>query len=142
MTQKTTVHLPYRTGRSSAGLGLFATTSFQKNDFIIAYTGETITATEANRRGGKYLFELNDNYTIDGKGRDNLARYLNHSCRPNCEPILSADETEVHIHAKRAIAPGEELTYHYGKDYFERIIKPLGCRCSRCTTNTSKNTQR
>lgn len=118
--------------RSAAGLGLFALVPFKKDDLIIEYTGETISAAEANRRGGKYLFELNDEWTIDGKTRDNIARYINHSCRPNCEPILSEDETQVHIHAKRNIAPGEELTYNYGKDYFTRVIKPLGCRCVKC----------
>lgn len=120
--------------RSSAGLGLFALQFFTKDDLVIEYTGETISADEANRRGGKYLFELNDNWTIDGKSRSNTARYINHSCRPNCEPILSEDETQVHIHAIRNIAPGEELTCHYGKDYFERLIKPLGCRCAHCAT--------
>lgn len=120
--------------RSRAGLGLFTTVEFRKGDYIIEYTGETVSAEEANRRGGKYLFALNDEWTIDGKGRDNLARYINHSCRPNCEPILSEDETQVHIHAKRRIRPGEELTCHYGKDYFTRIIQPLGCRCEKCTT--------
>jgi hypothetical protein len=118
--------------RSDAGLGLFTNVAFEKEDHVIEYTGEVISAEEANRRGGKYLFELNDDWTIDGKTRDNRARYLNHSCRPNCEPILSEDETEVHIHAKRRIKPGEELTYHYGKDYFTRIIQPLGCRCEKC----------
>lgn len=120
--------------RSSAGLGLFATDAFTKDECVIEYTGETISSEEADQRGGKYLFELNDNWTIDGKGRENIARYINHSCRPNCEPILSEDETQVHIHAKRKIAPGEELTYNYGKDYFTRVIKPLGCRCVKCAT--------
>ena len=120
--------------RSTAGLGLFAQKPFKKGDLIIEYTGEVISANEANRRGGKYLFELNDQWTIDGKGRDNLARYLNHSCKPNCYPELDENEERVHIYAKRAIKPGEELTYHYGSDYFKRIIKPLGCRCTVCNT--------
>lgn len=130
MSKKDTVEVK----RSSAGLGLFAVTEFKKEDCVIEYTGEYITADEANRRGGKYLFELNDDYAIDGKGRENIARYINHSCRPNCEPILSEDEKQVHIHAKRNIKPGEELTYNYGSDYFKRIIKPLGCRCEKCSS--------
>lgn len=120
--------------RSSAGLGLFATQEYKKGDLIIEYTGETITEAEANRRGGKYLFELNDKWTIDGKSRENLARYINHSCKPNAEPELNEDETQVHIYAKKKISPGDEITYHYGKDYFKRIIKPLGCRCEKCAT--------
>jgi SET domain-containing protein len=122
-----------RVKRSSAGLGLFAATPFYKGDLVVEYTGEVVTETEANRRGGKYLFELNDQWAIDGKGRTNLARYINHSCKPNCYPELTEDETQVFIYAKRNIAPGEELTYDYGKDYFKRVIKPAGCRCSRCT---------
>lgn len=116
--------------RASAGLGLFAAAPFKKGDLVIEYTGEVITEEEANRRGGKYLFELNDNWAIDGKGRENLARYINHSCKPNCYPELNEDETRVFIYAKRKISPGEELTYNYGKDYYERMIKPAGCRCS------------
>lgn len=122
----------YEVKKSSAGLGLFATATYKKGDLIIEYTGERITEEEANRRGGKYLFELNDNWSIDGKGRENTARYINHSCAPNAYPELTDDETQVFIYAKRAIKPGEEITYHYGKDYFKRVIEPLGCRCTKC----------
>lgn len=120
--------------RSSAGLGLFAAAPFAKGDLVIEYTGEVISDDEAQRRGGKYLFELNDTRTIDGTGRENIARYINHSCRPNCEPELNENETRVFIYAKKKITPGEELTYNYGTDYFKRVIKPLGCRCQKCTT--------
>ena len=118
--------------KSSAGLGLFATEAFKKGELVIEYTGEKITEEEANRRGGKYLFELNDNWTIDGKGRENKARYLNHSCKPNCYPELDENEEHIFIYAKRAIAPGEELTYNYGKMYFNDLIKKDGCRCASC----------
>ncbi|MCA9354617.1 MAG: SET domain-containing protein [Candidatus Kaiserbacteria bacterium] len=124
----------YVVKRSSAGLGLFAAAPFEKGDLVIEYTGETISDDEAQRRGGKYLFELNDNWTIDGTGRENIARYINHSCKPNCEPELNEDETRVFIYAKKKITPGEELTYNYGTDYFKRVIKPLGCRCKKCGT--------
>jgi SET domain-containing protein len=119
--------------RSTAGLGLFANTSYKKGDKIIEYTGETITADEGNRRGGKYLFELNDEWMIDGKGRENIARYINHSCRPNAYPELSEDETQVTIYAKKNISSGEEITYNYGPQYFKILIKPFGCRCEKCT---------
>lgn len=124
--------------RSSAGLGLYANQIYKKGELIIQYTGETVTTDEANRRGGKYLFELNDDWVIDGKGRANTARYINHSCRPNAYPELSEDETQVHIYAKRTIHPGEEITYHYGKDYFVQILKPLGCRCTKCMSATQE----
>jgi SET domain-containing protein len=120
--------------RSSAGLGLFANIMFKKGDEIIEYTGETITSDEGNRRGGKYLFELNDDWMIDGKGRENTARYINHSCRPNAYPELSEDETQVRIYAKKTIRPGDEITYNYGSQYFKIMIQPLGCRCEKCTT--------
>jgi SET domain-containing protein len=120
--------------RSSAGLGLFANVVFKKGDEIIEYTGETITSDEGNRRGGKYLFELNDDWMIDGKGRENTARYINHSCRPNAYPELSEDETQVRIYAKKTIQPGDEITYNYGSQYFKIMIQPLGCRCEKCTT--------
>lgn len=128
----------YVVKKSSAGLGLFAGRAYKKGELVIEYTGEIITDAEAQRRGGKYLFELNDEWTIDGKGRDNTARYINHSCKPNCYPELSDDEKQVHIYTKRAIKPGEEFTYHYGAYYFNMEIKPHGCRCSHCQTkNTS-----
>lgn len=120
--------------RSTAGLGLFSTQEFVKGDLVIEYTGETISEEEANIRGGKYLFELNDNWTIDGKGHKNKARYINHSCKPNCYPELNKMETKVHIYTKRKIARGDELTYDYGKKYFDDLIKPLGCRCKKCAS--------
>jgi len=124
----------YSVKRSAAGLGLYAQKPYQKGDLIIEYTGETITTDEGNRRGGKYLFELNSDWMIDGKGRDNTARYINHSCRPNAYPELSEDETQVHIYAKRKISSGEEISYNYGKMYFDMVLKQLGCRCEKCTT--------
>ena len=122
----------YAVKKSSAGLGLFATAEYKKGELVIEYIGERITEAEANRRGGKYLFELNDDWTIDGKGRDNTARYLNHACKPNCYPELNDDETKIFIFAKRAIKAGEELTYNYGKMYFNDLIKKDGCRCATC----------
>jgi SET domain-containing protein len=120
--------------RSSAGLGLFTNKEYKKGDEIIEYLGETITADEGSRRGGKYLFELNERWMIDGKSRSNIARYINHSCRPNAYPELSSDETQVKIFAKKKITVGEEITYHYGPQYFKIIIKPIGCQCEKCTT--------
>jgi SET domain-containing protein len=128
------VHKRLVVKRSTAGLGLFARKDIAKDVRVIEYTGEVISEAEANRRGGKYLFELNARKTIDGKGRENIARYINHSCRPNCYPELNASETRVFIIAKRNIKAGEEITYHYGKTYFDDLIKPIGCRCRTCQT--------
>lgn len=121
--------------RSRAGLGLFANQVFNKGDLVIEYTGEKISSDEANRRGGRYLFELNDDWTIDGKGRENIARYINHSCKPNCYPELDSNEEHVFIYAKKKINPGDELTYNYGKMYFNMILKPAGCKCASCLAN-------
>jgi SET domain-containing protein len=118
--------------RGSHGLGLYTKIPIKKGVYIIEYTGERISSDEANRRGGQYLFELNDNWTIDGKGRENKARYINHSCIPNCEAELSSNETRVFIRAKRNIAAGEELTYNYGKDFWKTYIASKGCRCKKC----------
>ncbi len=118
--------------RSRAGLGLFAKVNFKKGARIVEYTGEHITSAEADRRGGKYLFTLNKKTVIDGKGRDNLARYINHSCRPNCYAEVNAAETRVFIFAKRTIKADEELSYNYGKEYFADLIKPIGCQCLKC----------
>jgi SET domain-containing protein len=121
--------------RSRSGLGLFAQKDYQKGDYIIEYTGERISEQEANRRGGKYLFRLNKKLTIDGKGRENLARYINHSCRPNAYPELNYAETRIRIYAKKKITSGEEITYNYGKMYFKDLIEPHGCKCEKCLTD-------
>lgn len=124
---------PYKIGRSSAGLGLFATEKIKRGSFLIEYTGEKITTAQANKRGGKYLFTLNSRFTIDGKGRENLARYLNHSCHPNCEARI--ERGHINIYAIRSIEPGTELTYDYGKEYVAEHITPHGCRCRKCSAN-------
>lgn len=122
----------YIVKKASAGLGLFALVDFKKGELIIEYTGERISEAEANRRGGKYLFELNDKWTIDGKGRENTARYLNHACKPNCEPELDDKERHIYIYAKKNIKAGEELTYNYGKVYFDDLIGKYNCLCASC----------
>ena len=127
-----------QTKKSQSGLGLFALKNFKKGDLIIEYTGEKITEEEANRRGGKYLFELNDNWTIDGKGRDNLARYINHSCKPNTYPELDDQEEHIYIYAKKNIKAGEELTYNYGKMYFDELIGKDKCTCTVCQEKRSE----
>lgn len=116
--------------KSSAGLGLFAGDLIKKGDRIIEYVGEKITTEEANKRGGKYLFELNSRWTIDGSSRKNTARYVNHACDPNCEAEIR--NGKIFIFAKKNIQPGEELTYNYGEEYVDEHIKPYGCRCASC----------
>jgi len=123
----------FKVFKAKAGLGLMANRNFKKAETVIEYTGEKITDSEADRRANRYLFELNDKWTIDGSGRKNTARYINHSCQPNCEAELDENEKHIYIKAKRAINVGEELTYHYGKTHFDEYIKPKGCRCNKCS---------
>jgi SET domain-containing protein len=119
-----------RVGRSSSGLGLFATGPFRKGEFIAQYWGRKLTEKQADPLETKYLFELNSKWTIDGSTRANTARYINHSCRPNGK--IDTDKGIIVIRAKRKIQPGEEITYHYGRNYFTAFIKPHGCRCAHC----------
>ncbi|RME29989.1 SET domain-containing protein [Candidatus Parcubacteria bacterium] len=113
------------------GLGLYAAVPFSRGEMVIEYTGERITNEEADRRGGKYLFEIDNRWTIDGKDRGNLARYINHSCRPNCEADVVDDR--ICIFALRDIEPGEELTYDYGEEYLnDPDTMPRGCHCDAC----------
>jgi uncharacterized protein len=116
--------------RTKTGLGLFTTIPIQKNDFIIEYRGKKISSEEANIHTGKYLFDINDKWTIDGANRSNIARYINHSCKPNCEAEIK--QGRIAILARKNIKAGEELTYDYGKDYFDIFIKPHGCKCEKC----------
>lgn len=123
--------------KSYAGLGLFAGESIKKCNKIIEYVGEKVSADEANRRGGKYLFEINTKWTIDGSTRKNTARYINHACgaAANCEAENRSGR--IFILAKKDIASGEELTYDYGQEYFDEHIRPHGCRCSQCSQEKS-----
>src|SRR5262245_7264191 len=125
----------YRIGRSATGLGLFATAPIAKGAFIVEYSGPRISTREARARetkyGARYMFEINSRFTVDGSTRRNIGRYANHSCRPNAESVLV--KSKVMLRAKRAIEPGEEITYDYGREYFDLFIKPKGCRCAKCS---------
>lgn len=126
-------HNTLRVKRGTHGLGLFTTAPIAKGTHVIEYTGDKLTNDEAQIRGGQYLFEINDQWTVDGRGRENTARYINHSCRPNCYPEIDDAEEHIYIYAKRAIKAGEELTYDYGKEFWNRHIKPKQCRCTQCS---------
>ena len=122
--------------RTAHGLGLFTLEPIAKGKRIIEYTGPLVLDDEVDRRpNGKYFFGVNSKWTIDGTPRSNTARYINHSCRPNSEAIISG--RRVWIWSKRAIKAGEELSYHYGKEYFEDMIQPKGCRCEKCREKKS-----
>lgn len=115
--------------RSLTGKGLFADEKIPKGVCIIEYTGRIISEKEAEKDGARYLFEVGFKKTIDGNIPSNPARYINHSCRPNCEAI--GPPGKVYIFSRKRIKAGTELGYDYGKEYFDRFIKPKGCRCEK-----------
>jgi uncharacterized protein len=125
-----------RVGRAKAGLGLFANVAIKKGQFIVRYTGRKMRTEAADELDTRYLFEVNTRWTIDGSSRKNRARYINHSCRPNAEVYFV--KHVIKIRAIKNIKPGAEITYHYGRDYFDSFIKASGCRCMSCSTKTMK----
>ena len=131
---------PYRVGRSPTGLGLFATKPIKKGTKIIRYFGPLLDSKKKKDDAieNKYLFELNDRWTIDGSVRKNVARYINHACKPNAESDVKPRKRKVFIRAIKNIEPGEEINYDYGTDYFKAYLKPIGCKCAACEKKRKK----
>ena len=131
---------PYRIGRSRTGLGLFATKPIKKGTRIIRYFGPLLDCDkeEDDAIENKYLFQLTNRWTIDGSVRENIARYINHACRPNAESDVQPIKRKVYIRAIKNIQPGEEINYDYGTDYFKEYLKPIGCICASCVKKRKK----
>jgi uncharacterized protein len=131
---------PYRVGRSRTGLGLFATKPIKKGAKIVRYFGPLLDSRKKKDDAieNKYLFELNGRWTIDGSVRKNIARYINHACRPNAESDVNPRKRKVVIRAIKKIEPGEEINYDYGTDYFKAYLKPIGCKCDACEKKRKK----
>jgi len=145
MTQKATTSkwIVVRDSRIH-GKGVFASRDISKGTKIIEYVGEKITKKEAEKRadaqielsmgnenvGAVYIFELDDNYDIDGGVEWNTARLINHSCSPNCE--TEDDEGRIWILALRNIKKGEELSYNYGYDIDDYEEHPCKCGAQKC----------
>ncbi|WP_315768183.1 MULTISPECIES: SET domain-containing protein [unclassified Bradyrhizobium] len=131
---------PYRIGRSKTGLGLFATQPIKKGTKIIRYFGPLLDSKKADEDAieNKYLFELDKRWTIDGSIRENVARYINHSCKPNAESDVKPRKKKIFIRAIKNIEPGEEINYDYGTDYFKAYLKPIGCKCDACEKKRAK----
>ena len=131
---------PYRVGRSATGLGLFATKPIKKGSKIIRYFGPLLDSKKKKDDAieNKYLFELNNRWTIDGSVRKNIARYINHACKPNAESDVKPRKRKVIIRAIKNIEPGEEINYDYGTDYFKAYLKPIGCKCAACEKKRKK----
>jgi uncharacterized protein len=130
----------FRVGRSTTGLGLFATKVIAAGAYIVTYRGKRIPTVEAKARehqtGAKYMFEISSRWTIDGSSRRNIARYVNHSCQPNAKAVLR--KREIVFVTLRRIALGDEITLDYGRDYIDLFIKGKGCRCAKCSTRISQ----
>src|SRR5246127_3129942 len=131
---------PYRIGRSRTGLGLFATKPIKKGTRIIRYFGPLLDSKKKDEDAieNKYLFELTNRWTIDGSVRENIARYINHACKPNAESDVRPRKRKVYIRAIKTIEPGEEINYDYGTDYFKAYLKPIGCKCDACEKKRKK----
>ena len=120
-----------KVGRSKSGHGLFALEPIPKGRKIIEYVGRILTDEPDDESSNLYIFNINKHVDIDGAPRWNIARYINHSCRPNAESEVTRGH--VWVTAKKNIMLGEEITYDYGKEYWNEYIKPKGCRCDKCT---------
>ena len=131
---------PYRVGRSRTGLGLFATKPIKKGSKIVRYFGPLLDSKKKKDDAieNKYLFELTNRWTIDGSVRKNVARYINHACRPNAESDVRPRKRKVVIRAIKNIEPGDEINYDYGTDYFKAYLKPIGCKCDACEKKRKK----
>ena len=128
------------------GSGIFAKKAIKKNSKIIQYIGEKISKKEGDKRsaerikkylnsqtdGSVYIFELNKKFDIDGSFDYNKARYINHSCDPNCE--VEIENGKIWIISIKKINRNEELSYDYGyefdkEDYLDHICK---CGSKKC----------
>ena len=120
----------YAVKRTESGLGFFTLVSLPADKKIIEYVGLILTREEADKKGGRYLMTIDEEYLIDGSPRSNAARYINHSCRPNAKAYRTG--ARIWIWSIEAIKAGEEITIDYGKKYFDDFIKPKGCKCEKC----------
>jgi len=128
------------------GRGVFAIALIKKGTRLLQYKGKRLSHKEADKlygggseTGHTFLFTLNDDYVIDANQEGNSARWINHSCAPNCESILESADDEnpkhdrVYIEAIRNIKPGEELAYNYlitlEEAHTARLKKIWECRC-------------
>jgi SET domain-containing protein len=132
---------PYFEIRSSSiqGRGAFATRRIRKGTRLIEYVGERISHAEADRRYDDdtmrrhhtFLFTLNNRTVLDAAVNGNEARFINHSCEPNCEAVI--DGSHIYIESIKTIQPGAELVYDYqyerAPDADESDEARYPCRC-------------
>ncbi len=123
------------------GTGVFALQNIEKDTRIIEYIGQKITRREGDKRserrikkylnsketGSVYIFELNSRYDIDGSYLYNKARYINHSCNPNCE--VDIVKGRIWISSIKKIKKGTELCYDYGYEFDKEDFTDHVCKC-------------
>ena len=123
------------------GSGLFAKNDIKKGSKVIQYIGDKVTKKEGDKRADRqirkakkdknngmvYVFELNKRYDIDGDVDYNFAKYINHSCNPNCEVDIIKDE--IWISSIKNIKKGDELSYDYGYTFDKDDYKDHECKC-------------
>ncbi len=133
-----------RVGKSAIhGLGVFATEDIKSGEEIIEYFGEKISKEESDKRGierqerakktgeaAVYIFELDDEFDLDGDVPGNDAKYINHACRTNSEAV--SDGEHIHIVATRDIHAGEEILYNYGYAFEHFMEHPCNCGFPEC----------
>jgi uncharacterized protein len=134
------------------GRGVFALTDLEAGTDVVEYKGRLLTTAQADRlyentsdTGHTFLFTLNDHYVVDANRNGNAARWINHSCSPNC--VADTDEApdgkprneRIMIRTRKRIRAGEELTYDYGivleEPHTARMKRIWACRCGKrgCT---------
>lgn len=116
-----------------AGRGVFALTSIPQGDPVAQYMGKLVDDAEAARRleaGNVYIFMMEAGGYLDGDIGNNPAKYINHSCEPNC--LSRHIDNELWVFAKRLIQPGEELSYDYGYRFTEAGLPPCHCGAPHC----------
>jgi len=114
------------------GFGVFALETINKNKRIIDYAGELISNNESEAREDRYLekgciwvFRVNRNWSRDAAIGGNVARFINHSCRPNCWIEVDGKTRTIWVRAAKQIRKGQELTY----DYNTEGDKVIPCQC-------------
>ncbi|MBW8722712.1 MAG: SET domain-containing protein-lysine N-methyltransferase [Polaromonas sp.] len=135
------------------GKGVFAVQDLAEGETLIEYIGEIINWKEALRRhphdpkdpNHTFYFHIDEDHVIDAKHGGNSSRWINHSCKPNCEAVIEENQNgkrhkdKVFIEAIRKIKPGEELTYNYGitldEPHTAKLKKLWACKCGakNCT---------
>jgi SET domain-containing protein len=116
--------------RTATGLGLLTVLPIGAGKRVIEYVGPVVTAEVVEYSRGKYFFRIDEGHAVDGSARSNLARYINHSCRPNAEAFIYG--RRVWIYSKRALRAGEQITIDYGEEYLAAHMSQSGCKCEVC----------